>query len=177
MSDPGNEQAKKPGITRTKRVRADNAQGANAAHEAALLGPPRVPDHIKLRPCDQPFWDAIVRARARDEWGRVELVLAAQLAGVQADMENMKQLAQSGDRAAMEEAGFPSIRAIRMTNGALLAQQISLMRALRMIGTVVGDPDDEVPRRRAEREAERTIKSLQEAGKPENEEEPPLLAL
>jgi len=144
------------------------------ADAAAAL--PSVPDHIKLRACERPFWDAIIRARNRDEWGRVELVLAAQLSGIQADVEEGRRLVASGDRERMEELGYPSVKAVRANIGALLQQQVMLMRALRIVGNVAGDPGQELPRRKAEREAEQTIARLKQGAKAAVDE-PPLLSL
>lgn len=47
---------------------------------AATLRPPAVPDHVTLRPCDKPFWDALLRERAYDEWPDVLLPVVAQMA-------------------------------------------------------------------------------------------------
>ena len=56
-----------------------------AFHNAAKEIKP--PAHVKLRPCDYPFWEAIVRARAYDTWNDVDLAHAANLARTQADIE------------------------------------------------------------------------------------------
>lgn len=71
-----------------------------------------------------------------------------------------RALVESGDRKKMEGAGFPSVRAASAHVGTLIAQQLGLMRALVIVGTVVGDPALAVPRRLAEREAEQTIKKI-----------------
>ena len=164
-------------IVGPKRVRTDNAAGATKAMADAASALPSVPAHIKLRACERPFWDAIIRARSRDEWGRVELVLAAQLAGIQADVEEGRRLVASGDRDKMEEQGYPSVKAVRANIGALLQQQVMLMRALRIVGNVAGDPGQELPRRQAEREAEQTIARLKHGAKADAVDEPPLLSL
>lgn len=150
----------KPRSTTRRTARVDSVAGALAANANALIRPPDLPTHLTLREQDVPFWDDILRARAVDEWGRVELVLAWQLAQIQGDIKTGRALVESGNRKKMEDAGFPSVRAASAHVGGLIAQQLGLMRSLVMVGTVVGDPALQVPRRKAEREAEQTIKKI-----------------
>src|SRR5574340_157090 len=70
-----------------KRIRATSAESAVKAMLDVAEGPLEPPDHVKLRDGDRPFWVGIVRARARDEWADADLVVAAQLARCQADIE------------------------------------------------------------------------------------------
>lgn len=72
-----------------RRRRSDSAAAAVAASQAAALGPLPPPEHITLRACDRPFWDAIVQARARDTWTEPDLILAGQMARAQADIERL----------------------------------------------------------------------------------------
>ena len=53
---------------RKKRQPADSATAVVAAMVNASLPPLAVPKHVKLRSGDRPFWDGVLRARARDEW-------------------------------------------------------------------------------------------------------------
>ena len=73
-----------------RRKRSDSAAAAVAASQAAALGPLPPPEHITLRACDRPFWDAIVQARARDTWTEPDLILAATMARAQADIERLQ---------------------------------------------------------------------------------------
>lgn len=70
-----------------RRRRSDSAAAAIAAAQAADLGPLQPPEHVTLRECDRPFWNAIMLARARDTWTDVDLTTAATLARTQADIE------------------------------------------------------------------------------------------
>ena len=88
------------------------------------------------------------------------MVLAWQLAQIQGDIKTGRALVERGNRSELEKAGFPSVRAASSQVGTLIAQQLGLMRALVMVGTVVGDPALAVPRRAAEREAEQAIKKI-----------------
>lgn len=73
-----------------KRHRTDTVKGAVTAMQNALLGPIEPPAHITLREQDHAFWVAIVQARARDTWTDSDLVMAAQLARAQADIERLQ---------------------------------------------------------------------------------------
>ena len=73
-----------------KRHRTDTVKGAVTAMQNALLGPIEPPAHITLREQDRAFWVAIVQARARDTWTDSDLVMAAQLARAQADIERLQ---------------------------------------------------------------------------------------
>lgn len=77
--------------TTERRTRSDSAKAAVAASQAVALGPLQPPSHIRLRGCDQPFWDAIVTARPRDTWTDADLVLAGNLARAYADMETLQE--------------------------------------------------------------------------------------
>ena len=165
-------------------LRKSRGHSDNSLHSAQAFVPveaPALPDHLTLRKEDRPFWDAIMRARSKDEWGRVELVLAWQLSQIQGDIKTIRADIDKGDREALEEGGFPSVRAAASYVGTLISQQLNLMRALQMVGTVVGDPVDQIPRRKAEREAEQTISKLKAKSKVTDKsagaEEDPLLAL
>src|SRR5688572_26106481 len=70
-----------------KRKRGDSAEQAIQAHINAAKGPLQCPAHVTLRSGDEPFWEAVIRARARDEWTDCDLVVAAQLARCQSDIE------------------------------------------------------------------------------------------
>lgn len=73
-----------------RRKRSDSAAAAVAAAQSAALGPLNPPKHIKLRKGDRPFWDAIMRSRARDTWTDSDLTTAATMARAQADIEKLQ---------------------------------------------------------------------------------------
>lgn len=76
---------------KSRNRRSDSAAAALAAARAAALGAQEPPAHVKLRPCDRPFWDAIMQARARDSWTDVDLAHAATMARAQADIERLQR--------------------------------------------------------------------------------------
>jgi len=56
------------------------------------------PAHINLRDDDYPFWNSIVRARARDTWNNSDLENAANLARCKADIERLQiEVTKEGD--------------------------------------------------------------------------------
>lgn len=73
-----------------RRRRSDSSTAAVAAAQAAALGPIDPPAHVALREGDRPFWNAVVKARARDTWNDTDLTTAANLARTQADIENLQ---------------------------------------------------------------------------------------
>ena len=78
-----------------KTVRANTAEAAVRAMANVAAGPIKPPRHVKLRRQDRPFFLAITRARARDEWIDVDLVVAVQLARCQADIETESELLEA----------------------------------------------------------------------------------
>lgn len=85
-------------VATPRRKRSDSAAAAIAATQAAALGPLAPPAHVTLRPCDRPFWEAIVQARARDTWNEVDLANAATMARCQADVERLQgEIEAEGD--------------------------------------------------------------------------------
>lgn len=179
-----------PGHRTLKRTSSTSTNTTAAIYADTLTAPEEIlpPEDISLRDCDWPFWRRIIRAKGREEWAGVTLVLAAELARCQADIHKAHLLCDSGDRVAMEKAGYPSVRAVNQNIYTLSTRQLSLMRALGITGiTVAGDPHELFRTRKAEREAETTIEALRAAeglpargkrkAKREEEEEAPLLRL
>lgn len=71
-----------------RRQRIDSATGAVATMAAATrdLSPPK---HLKIRRGDLPFWDAVIKERAKSEWTDADLAVAANLARAMADAERI----------------------------------------------------------------------------------------
>jgi hypothetical protein len=145
-----------------KRTRATSAESVVKAMVDVAKGPPAVPAHVALRDGDQPFWDGILRARARDEWGDADLVVAAQLARCQHDIET-ESAALYGEASVVMNARGTQVMNPRITVLEQLARrEMALMRTLRMGGRVAGDPRDEAGRRKAQRQAEEVRKEVEE---------------
>jgi hypothetical protein len=145
-----------------KRKRGDSAEVAIQAHINAAKGPIQVPGHVTLRPGDEPFWEGIVRARARDEWIDADLVVAAQLARCQRDIEVESQALDLEGSTIKNDRGT-MVANPRFTVLQQLAQrEMALMRTLRMGGKVAGDPRSEAGARAAQRQAENIRNELKE---------------
>ena len=137
------------------KTRSDSPESALKAMFDVAKGMPSIPAHVILRKEDVPFWDGILRARAIDEWGECDLVVAAQLARCQRDVEVESQ-ALDVESSVIENARGTPVMNPRVTVLQQLAQrEMALMRTLRMGGRVAGDARDEAGRRAAQRKAER----------------------
>lgn len=133
-----------------------------SAMESAALPQLRPPKQCKLRKGDRPFWNSIVRARARAEWSEVDLVVAAQLARCQADIER-EQLALDAESTVIENARGTSVMNPRVSVLEQLARrEMALLRTLRMAGSVAGSAKDASRARAVEADARRARESLDE---------------
>lgn len=73
--------------SRKRRSDSITVQGEMYRSAGEVIEPPA---HVSLRPGDRPFWDSIVRARARDTWNEADLEQAANLARCKADIERIQ---------------------------------------------------------------------------------------
>jgi hypothetical protein len=126
----------------TKRTRSDSAAAAlNAAKNAAApdLQPP---DFVQISVDARPYFDAIVRARARDEWVDLHLIVAAQLAECLADQQmEQDQLIVEG-RVITNDKGTPIANPRMAVCEQLARKELALMRALQMGGRTPGGEGD-----------------------------------
>ena len=143
-----------------KRNRADSAHSAVNAMINAAKDPIPVPAHVRLRDGDKPFWDGILRARARDEWTDADLVVAAQLARCQHDIEVESLALESEDSVVRNERGTLVVNARISVRELLCRTEQALMRTLRMGGRVAGDSRDDAKKRQLEAQARNVRKDL-----------------
>lgn len=137
-----------------KRIRADSSTNAVKAMVDAAYGPPEIPAHVVLRDRDLPFWDGIVRARARDEWSEADLVVAAQLARCQSDIEREQVALDLETTVVLNERGTLVVNARVSVLEQFARREMALMRTLRMGGRATGDAAKDAQRRKIQREAE-----------------------
>ena len=156
--------------------RVEGTLGAVRSMENVLQAPILPPPSAGLSKDAQRHWKAIIRARARDEWGLVELNLAAQLARDMADIERERKfLDDEGAIIPRPDGSFITNPRASLIN-TITMRQLKLLGTLRIAGAVVGDPlTIDMPKRRAEREAETTINRLRDESSGSGEA--PLLAL
>lgn len=151
-----------------KARKADTAAGAVQAMLNAAAPALMPPDHCRMRDEDMPFWRAIVDARARDEWTPANLVIAAQLARCQFDIEDQQVLLYQEGHVIANERGTQIANPRHSVLEKLCSRELSLMRSLAMVGTDAGRPRDLVGKRNLERQS-RGVRG-------EVEQEDPLLA-
>lgn len=119
----------------------------------AAKGPLECPAHARLRESDRPFWDGIVRARARDEWTEADLVVAAQLARCQCDIEAESLTLEGEGTVTTNDRGTPVVNPRVAVLEQLARREMALMRTLRLGGAGAGEARHVVARRKTERQA------------------------
>ena len=108
------------------------------------------PAHVKLRDGDWPFWEAVLCARARDEWGQADLVVAAQLARCLHDVEKEQALLDGESTVIPNQNGTMVVNPRVSVLEQYARREMALMRTLRMGGRIAGDARDESGRRKIE---------------------------
>ena len=144
-----------------RKTRSDSAAAAIEAMVGAATPFPEIPKHVRLQEKHIPFWEGILRARAMSEWIETDLVVAAQLARTQYDIE--KESAElEGEGSVIENAkGTPVMNPRHSVLEQLARREMALMRSLRIAGASAGvDTRDLVKKRALERESRITRDEL-----------------
>ena len=146
-----------------RRAPRTSAESAVKAMMQAGLAPLDPPKHVRLRKGDRPFWDGILRARGRDEWVEYDLVVVAQLARCQADIETESK-ALDAESSVLENARGTKVMNPRISVLEQLARrEMALMRTLRMAGRDAGlTSEKDTAQRRLLRQAESARAELQD---------------
>lgn len=148
-----------------KRNRSDSAAAAIAAARAVVEGPLEPPAHVKLRPGDRPFWDAVVCARARDTWNDVDLSKAANLARCQADIERITEELIDEDDVVYNSKGTLVVNAKHTLLETLTRREIALSRAVHVHAeATVGKSEDASKGLQAEKMAGAAAKKAADKG-------------
>jgi hypothetical protein len=143
-----------------KRETAFSPEAQVKAMMNVAAGQLKPPSHVQLREQDLPFWDGVLRARARDEWIEADLVVAAQLARCQADIEVEQQFLYA-EGSLLENARGTQVMNPRVTVLEQLSRrEMALMRTLRMGGIARGEVRDQVNKRSLERQARKVREEL-----------------
>lgn len=161
---------------RKRAAKGDSVTAALNAAVAAAKPLPEPPKHTQLRDGDRPFWDDVVRARAREEWTEVDLVVAAQLARCQADIERESKTLDDEGSVGTNFRGTAVMNPRVTVLEQLARREMALMRALRMGGKSGGDPRDLAGTRKAERAARATADAVRAERGDEEDSEESLLA-
>jgi hypothetical protein len=145
-----------------RAAKADTAAAAVQAMVDAAKGPPTCPKHVRLRDGDQPFWDGVVCARAREEWTEADLVVAGQLARCQADIERESVSLDAEGTVVTNDRGTlvcnPRVSVLEQ----LARREMALMRTLRMGGRVAGDARHDAGLRKIERQSKAIRDEIQD---------------
>lgn len=147
-------------MSKTRKTKADSAQAMVRAMVNAALPDLQPPEHVTLSEQGKRFWIGVVRARARDEWDALDLVVAAQLAECQALIEQetvtlrTEGMVIPNDRGTLVEN--PRNRVVQT----LAQREMALMRSLRMGGKPAGEVHHETKSRAVQRQATRARESL-----------------
>ena len=145
-----------------KRTRSDSAAAAVKAMVNAAKDGLQPPAHVKLRKGDAVFWEGVVRARARDEWTEIELVVAGQLARCLHDIEKEQALLDAEGTVMPNERGTMVVNPRVSVLEQFARREMALMRTLRMGGRVAGDARDQAGVRKVERQSRKLRQELAE---------------
>lgn len=130
----------------SKKKRIDSAIGQQEIIQKSLSSEVQIPHYVELRDCDMPFWYAITRARAKSEWKEHELILAAQLARCQADIEIEQEKLYLEGTTTENARGTPVTNPRFGAIAQLKAIQLSTLKAL-SLHTGAGVPKRELTKR------------------------------
>lgn len=126
--------------------------------QAAAAGAINPPGHVHLRPSDRPYWDAIVRARARDSWTDADLILAGNLARCNADIERLQREIDSEGDVVENARGTPVVNPRHALLETLSRRSVALSRMLQVHAQATqGDSRDQAKRATRQRAAEKLL--------------------
>jgi hypothetical protein len=131
-----------------RKPRSDSAASAIQAMVAASLPPLEPPEHVALRPQDRPFWAGIMRSRARAEWSETDMIVAAQLARCQADIESESARLDAEGAVIENQRGTPIMNPRHSVLEQLARKELALMRAITLVVATRGR--DQAATRRTE---------------------------
>ena len=141
--------------------RKPRSDSVTAAATEAGAGPVMPPAHVHLRPCDEPFWLSIVRARARRNWTDVDLENAANLARCKSDVERLqREITAEGD-VILNQRGTPVVNPKHTLLETLTRRAMALSRMLHVHAeATVGKSEDEAAGSKLARKTHEAAESL-----------------
>lgn len=143
-----------------KKMPSTSATAAVKAMINAASPLPEIPKNVKLRDGDLPFWDSIVRAKTRDEWLGPDLVVAAQLARCQHDIERESVQLDIEGSVIENGRGTPVMNPRHAVLEQLARREMALMRSLRLAGVATGRQENVETARRLQKQAEKAKNEL-----------------
>jgi hypothetical protein len=122
----------------TTKKHSLTAAAAVKAMVNASLGTISPPDCVKLRDGDMVFWNAVVCARARDEWSEAHLIVAGQLARCLHDIEREQVALDAEGTIAVNDKGTQIVNPRVSVLEQFARREMALMRTLSMGGYTPG---------------------------------------
>jgi hypothetical protein len=145
-----------------KRLPSNSASAAIKAAISAASPLPEMPKHVRLREKDMPFCEDILRSRAREEWTASDLVVAAQLARCQSDIETESEALEAEGSVIENGRGTPVMNPRHSVLEQLARREMAMMRSLQMVGSARGPREDLEKSRKLQRQAEAAREELQD---------------
>lgn len=132
----------------------NSANGAVRAMQAAIAGVFMPPAEAKLTDADMVYWNAIVRARAREEWDDNQLQVASQLARTRRQIQEQEESLAAEGMVVVNDRGTqicnPRVSVVEQ----LTRRQMALMRSLQVNATAsTGQAAHNQAKRSAEKNA------------------------
>lgn len=126
-------------MSKSRKTKSDSAEAIVQAMVNVAMPELDPPAHCTLSEKGLKFWPAIMRARARDEWDGVDLVIAAQLAECQALIEQESVILRAEGMIVSNDRGTLVENARNRVVQTLAQREMALMRSLRMGGKPSGE--------------------------------------
>lgn len=148
-----------------RSIRSDSTKGKAAAVKSAVEPVLSPPSHIKLRDADLPFWESIIRARARDTWTDVDLAKAANLARCQADIERIQSEIDAETDIVINSRGTQIVNPKHSLLETLTRRELALSRAVHVHAeATTGKSEDAAKKLQVEREAVKSVTAVEGDG-------------
>lgn len=119
-------------ITKDRNAPSNSTEGEQELLDSALMGEIKPPACVKLRKQDVPFWAAIIKARAKADWIDSDLIVAAQLARCQADIEDEQSRLGKEKSIILNRRGSKVMNPRFFVLERLTSRELSLVRTLKI---------------------------------------------
>jgi hypothetical protein len=144
-----------------RKTRSDSSETASRAIQYAANGAPEPPEFIKLPERARPFWLAIMKTKAYSSWTPNDLVVAASLARINAEIERYHAMVEARTRLQKDEKGALEVSPIHKVLTDLQSQAASLCRTLQIHARAThGESRDQVNQNDVHRHALRLTEEV-----------------
>lgn len=140
---------------------ANSITAAVRAAQAVAGGDIEPPASVKLTAIDVPYWVAVTRSRARDEWSEADLIHAANMARCMRQIEAEQGLLDEEGSIIRNDKGTPIMNPRQSVLRELSGRAMALTRILGMSAASKTDKRDTAQGRKLERKARETAAELQ----------------